>query len=119
MPKRDRGLDTLLGFDGYMYFRTPDLIVKFKVKRCAVSEFRPHGIRYSLTLHHRNGQRLIGIDNAHAVPYRGRNVYTQRSKAYDHIHAHSRDKGRPYIYRDAYELMADFFKAVEDYMERR
>lgn len=33
--------------------------------------------------------------------------------AYDHRHRHGRDKGRPYEFKDAYELLADFFEDVD------
>jgi hypothetical protein len=33
----------------------------------AVSEERPHGLDYSITLHGNENERLVGFDNAHAV----------------------------------------------------
>jgi hypothetical protein len=30
-----------------------------------------------------------------------------------HKHRHDRDKGRPYEFKDAYELLADFFEDVD------
>ena len=65
---RDRGLDTLLDLHGQTLF--VDEVghwVKFVVRRTEVSAERPHGLRYSLTLHAPDGTRLVGFDNAHPV----------------------------------------------------
>ena len=65
----DSGLDALLPLDGEVFFIDPqgNHWVKFEVKRVAVSAERPHGLRYSLTLHAKDGARLVGFDNAHPV----------------------------------------------------
>jgi hypothetical protein len=41
--------------------------VRFMVTRVPASPEKPHGIDYSLTLHGPNGERLVGLDNAHLV----------------------------------------------------
>ncbi|ABE36587.1 hypothetical protein Bxe_C0689 [Paraburkholderia xenovorans LB400] len=69
MTDRDHSLDTLLELDGVMYTvdDTGCCWVKFEVARIAVSPERPHGLKYSLTLHDEKGTRLLGFDNAHPV----------------------------------------------------
>jgi len=66
--KTDHGLENLLALDGDAYvIHESGYWVKFEVKCVRPSKERPHGIRYSLTLHGPNNGRLIGFDNAHAV----------------------------------------------------
>ena len=48
---RDFGLDTLLNLDGVIIEQLHEHWVKFDVSMTDVSQERPHGIRYSLTLH--------------------------------------------------------------------
>lgn len=88
---RDDALDTLLDLDGYIFFVDKDgkYRVKFVVKRVEVSEERPHGLRYSLTLHDENNERIVGFDNAHLVPARA-GPSGRRSKAFDHKHRQGR-----------------------------
>jgi hypothetical protein len=86
MTDRDHSLDTLLELDGVMYTvdDTGCCWVKFEVARIAVSPERPHGLKYSLTLHDEKGTRLLGFDNAHPVrkgagPAHGRGSSTTTS----------------------------------------
>ncbi|MDE0165485.1 MAG: hypothetical protein OXH92_04490 [Bryobacterales bacterium] len=61
-PHRDPGLDTLLELHDLTLF--VDEIghwVKFVVRRTDVTEERPHGLSYSLTLHAPDGARLVGV----------------------------------------------------------
>lgn len=64
MHERDSGLTILLDLDGQTFFVDGEgrYWVKFEVKRCEVSTERPHGLRYSLTLHDASGSRLVGFD---------------------------------------------------------
>jgi hypothetical protein len=61
--------------------------VKIAVQRIEPSESRPHGIKYSLTLHGLYGRRLYGIDNAHAIRRRG---------GFDHRHVYRGRRPLPY-----------------------
>lgn len=72
----------------------------------------PHGIRYSLTLHDRHGERIMGFDNAHAVKAKKKDQYQGR-KTYDHRHRHSKDEGVPYEFVDAHQLLKDFWSEVD------
>jgi uncharacterized protein DUF6516 len=67
--KSERGcsLDTLLNSDGESFPMNNGCWVKFEAKAMPVSKEVPHGIKYSLTLHDRMNNRVVGFDNAHAV----------------------------------------------------
>jgi hypothetical protein len=36
---------------------------------------------------------------------------------YDHKHRHGSDKGVPYAFQDAYQLLSDFFKEVDQVLQ--
>jgi hypothetical protein len=110
MDDRDFGLDILLDLDGESFAvdATGKYIARFVVKRVPPSLERPHGLSYSLTLHDKTGARVVGFDNAHAMPVRkGR----ERRVAKDH--RHRLRTIRPYDYRDAAKLLADFWAEVD------
>jgi len=110
MGGRDPGLDLLLDLDGVSFAADPagDYAVKFVVKQVPVSAERPHGLSYSLTLHDKAGKRIVGFDNAHAVP---RRKGQRRRSTQDH--RHRLQTTRPYDYRDAATLLADFWTEVD------
>ena len=58
---RDFGLDTLLDLDGIIIEQKYGYWVKFDVSKTDVSPERPHGIRYSLTLHNKYGPKNNGL----------------------------------------------------------
>lgn len=79
--------------------------VKFVVVQTELTPERPHGLRYSLTLHAPDGARLVGFDNAHPVrerrgPGGGRRLETD--------HRHRLRTIRPYEYENAAKLITDF-----------
>ena len=103
---RDAGLDYLLGLDGErMFVRDEGYWVKFEVRRVPVSDTKPHGLDYSLTLHDPRNKRILGFDNAHPVPPR---KWTE-----PHDHRHVQRSVRPYEYTDAAALVVDFWTAVD------
>jgi len=118
MTDRDHSLDTLLELDGVMYTvdDTGCCWVKFEIVRIAVSPERPHGLKYSLTLHDEKGTRLLGFDNAHPVR-KGAGPGARTRIEYDHKHAGERI--RFYDYMDAATLLADFWTEVETVMKER
>jgi hypothetical protein len=73
----------------------------------------PHGIRYSLTLHEPYGKRIMGYDDSHSVKLPKKFKYAGQRLAYDHKHRHIPDKGVPYEFKDAYQLLTDFFEEVD------
>ena len=117
VPDRDPGLDTLLELHGQTLFVDEHgHWVKFVVVRSEVTPERPHGLRYSLTLHAPDGARLVGFDNAHAV--RERRGPGARTRG-ESDHRHRLRTIRPYEYRDAATLLADFWSAVDGVLRER
>ena len=55
----------------------------------------------------------MGYDNAHAVKHLGKYKYAGQILPYDHKHRHIADKGVPYEFKDAYQLLSDFFADVD------
>ena len=108
----DPSLDALLELDGQVLVIDPETRhwVRFSVRRVPASEAKPHGLDYSLTLHGPDGERLIGFDNAHPVKG-GSGPGGKTGPTLDHKHVLKRV--RPYQYRDAASLLADFWTAVD------
>jgi hypothetical protein len=115
---RDDSLDTLLALDGetFVIDEAGAHWVKFEVKRCPVTSERPHGLRYSLTLHEQSGERIVGFDNPHAV-IRGSGPSAKRPTEFDH--SHRLRTIRAYEYADAASLLADFWAMVEGVLDER
>ena len=110
-PNKD--INTLLDLDGVVIEQAGGHWTKFEVRRISqATEKIPHGIRYSLTLHDRHGERIMGFDNAHAVKTR-KMAKHQGRKTYDHRHRHSKDEGVPYEFVDAHQLLKDFWLEVD------
>ncbi len=109
-------LEFLLAFDGRVHWYAEGYFVKFEVKRVRPTVQRPHGVRYSLTLHGPDGKRLIGFDNAHGVPAAG-SRFNRRPVAADHWHRSADDPGRPYPFKDAAGLIEDFLNDVRRVLE--
>ncbi len=110
---RDPTLDVLLDLDGQVLVVDPEggHWVRFVVTRVPVSPEKPHGIDYSLTLHGPDGERLVGFDNAHPV------ARQKRGEPQDH--RHRLRSIRPYEYRDAATLVADFWATVDAVLRER
>ena len=109
----DSTLDVLLDLDGQVLVvdREGGHWVRCVVTRVPVSPEKPHGIDYTLTLHGPNGERLVGFDNAHPV---GRQ---RRGTPQDH--RHRLRSIRPYEYRNAATLLADFWEVVDAVLRER
>jgi Family of unknown function (DUF6516) len=105
--KRDLSLDALLDLDGQVLVVDPETNhwVRFVVRRVPVTEGKPHGLDYALSLHGANGERLVGFDNAHAVRESAGPGGRKRG-AQDH--RHRLKTVPPYEYRDAATLLGDF-----------
>lgn len=69
MAIADKTLENLLELDGVRFVidEKLGLWVKFEVRKVQIHKHRPHGIKYSLTLHDRYNNRLLGFDNAHSI----------------------------------------------------
>lgn len=115
----DPSLETLLSLDGEGFFpdRAGKFIVRFVVKQVDPTAERPHGLSYSLTLHDAvTGERLVGFDNAHPVATQAGPAGRKRV---EHDHKHRFSTVRPYEYRDAATLLADFWEQVDAVMKEK
>jgi hypothetical protein len=111
-------LEFLLAFDGRIHLLDQGYWLKFEIKRGESTAERPHGLRYSFTLHDPDGRRLVGFDNAHTVPATG-SRFNERPAAADHWHRTENDEGRPYAFIDAETLVQDFFREVRRVLAAR
>ena len=115
---RDPCLDALLDLDGQLLVLDDkgEHWVKFAVRKVPVTPERPHGLDYSLTLHGKDRERLVGFDNAHRVR-QSSGPGGKGSVALDHLHRFRTI--RPYDYRDAASLLADFWSEVDAVLRER
>lgn len=109
---QEHSIEFLLAFDGHVHWYADGYFLKFEVRRVEPAIERPHGLRYSLTLHAPDGTRLIGFDNAHPVAPSG-SRFRKKPVETDHWHRTENDPGRPYAFTDAATLIEDFFDEVE------
>ena len=112
----ETGLDYLLGLNGNIEFQNDEgYWVNMDVSRVTVSTERPHGIKYSLTLHSPGGERLMGFDNAHGgiKPAGSRFLHVGKQYPYDHRHRYAADSGITYEFNTAYQLISDFYAEVD------
>jgi hypothetical protein len=108
-----KNIDVLLDLDGIIIEQAGGYWVKFEARQLPVAtEQIPHCIRYSLTLHNKEGTRVMGFDNAHAVKIRKTGKHRAR-KTYDHRHRHAEDQGVPYEFNNAHQLIKDFWMEVD------
>jgi hypothetical protein len=106
----DEPMQRLLDYDGRRFWLENGWSIRFRVAEAPVTPERPHGIKYSFTLHDTDGTRLLGFDNAHGVP---------RVLAFDHRHRFRRTEDLvPYNFVGADELICDFFDAVQQACHR-
>ncbi len=110
---RDEGLDTLLDLDGYIADQGDGYSIKADATIVEVTAGRPHGIKYSLSLHAPNNERILGFDNAHALSKRRNGEYIGQKQPFDHKHRTISDKGIKYQFTTPYQLLEDFFSDVD------
>ncbi len=113
----DPGITTLLDLHGQIIEQGNGYWIKIEAWRVEMSVDVPHGIRYSLTLHEPYGTRILGYDNAHAIKPPKKFKFAGLRLTYDHRHRHVSDKGVPYGFRDAHQLLSDFFSEVDKVLE--
>jgi hypothetical protein len=112
----DTGLEYLLGLDGDVQVQNEmGFYVQIEVARVDVTRDRPHGIKYSLTLHDPMGLRMMGFDNAHGgvKPAGSKFKHAGMHYPFDHRHRHAGDKGVAYQFDTAYKLLSDFYEEVD------
>jgi Family of unknown function (DUF6516) len=81
--EEEHELEFLLSLDGYEFRFASGYRVRFAARRVPATKHRPHGIKYSLTLHTPGGERLYGLDNAHKI---------RRRREFDHRHVYGARK---------------------------
>jgi hypothetical protein len=114
---KDQGLDYLLELDGEILAQERGYWIKVEARKLAKpTKDCPHGIRYCLSLHASSGKRVLGFDNAHPLVTRKRGRYSGRQIFYDHKHTNPDDKGTPYVFESAEQLVTDFFSAVDKFL---
>jgi Family of unknown function (DUF6516) len=108
----ETGLEYLLALNGDRYFIDDkgELEVIFKATRIRETTERPSGLIYSLVLLDANHERLVCFDNAHTVGH-GSGPGKRRSIQFDHKHIGN--KVTPYIFKDAFTLLKDFWSEVD------
>ena len=116
--KRDHSLELLLNLDGLNFAQEGGYWIKYEVSAVEKTVERPHGIKYSLTLHDPQGKRIFGIDNAHrSKKRRGPAARSTRPKVADHLHRGGREY--TYEFQDAETLLVDFDKGVNAALKRQ
>jgi len=104
MAAVDHELEFLLSLDGVEFRLLSGHKIKIEARTVAATGSRPRGVKYSLTLHDASGQRIYGMDNAHAI---------RRQREFDHRHLYGRRKIVGYEYHGPAKLLADFYREVE------
>ncbi len=108
--KKDPSLENLLIMSGEVFPMDNGYWTKIEAYEVKPNQQIPHGIRYSLTLHNSNNQRVLGFDNAHAYKPK-RKKYGAYKTTWDH--QHKKDHVVPYEFESAGQLLEDFWEAVE------
>ncbi len=110
MARLDHELAFPLSLDGFEFRLASGYVIKIAAQVVATTKHRPHGLKYSLTLHDPLGQRIYGMDNAHGV---------RRHSEFDHRHVYGRRKIIGYRYRGPADLLMDFYREVERILQQR
>jgi hypothetical protein len=106
-------IEVLLNLDGEIFPMDNGYWVKFEAKEVTKTKEIPHGIKYSLTLHNKKNERVIGYDNAHAL--KSTKKYGAKKETWDHIHK-TMDVVA-YEFDTPAKLIEDFWVIVEYYIE--
>ena len=106
-------LENLFNLHGEVFPMDNGYWIKFEAYQVKPTASIPHGIRYSLTLHNSRNRRVIGYDNAHS--FKSSKKYGAKKESYDHIHKQMDIVA--YEFESAAQLLEDFWKNVEYYME--
>jgi hypothetical protein len=59
---------------------------------------------------------VLGYDNAHTVKLPKKFKYAGRKLPYDHKHRNVSNKGVPYEYQNAQQMLTDFFVDVDAFL---
>jgi len=105
----DNGLKILLDLDGDIFMMDDKHWVKFECKTVDKNEHIPHGIKYSLTLHDKSNERILGYDNAHPFKPK-RKKFGAKRVVWDH--KHEKEIVKSYEFNSADQLLIDFWEDV-------
>jgi hypothetical protein len=106
-------LELLLELDGTRFEMAPGVIVEFSARRVDQTPQRPHGVAYAFVMRPKaGGAPWVRFDNSHRSSERRRS-YGQRQVAYDHWHRTPYDRGSPYNFSTAVQLLDDFWREVK------
>lgn len=105
----DNGLKTLLDLNGEVFMMDDRHWVKFECHTVNKNDHIPHGIKYSLTLHDKNNERILGYDNAHSIKPRRRRFAARRVQ-WDH--KHEKKIVKSYEFSNVDQLLVDFWEDV-------
>lgn len=108
-------LAALLDLDGECFRLEAGYWTKIEVRLVTPTSSVPHGIRYSLTLHDRSGQRILGFDNAHRVRSRVRSAASRIERD----HRHDLAGVSSYAFESPGRLLNDFWAAVNEVITSR
>jgi predicted transcriptional regulator len=103
MTDIDHELEFLVSLDGSEFRLATGYAVRIEARVVEATRYRPHGVKYSLTLHDPTGRRIYGMDNAHGVRHR---------TEFDHRHVYGRRKIVGYAYRGPAEVAGGFLSGV-------
>ena len=109
---KDHQIRTLLDLHDQVIDQEDGYWIKIGAWQVEPTKDIQHGIRYTLTLHAPSGKRILGYDNAHAVKAK-RSKFSGQRLPFDHKHRSVTDKGVPYEFKDANQLLQDFFNEVD------
>ena len=113
MNNNNNTLSSLLDLNGERFIVDESLgvWVKFEARKVPLS-IRKTGVRYSLTLHNKQGKRILGFDNAHEIEYGSKNMVAPK-RTFEHWHYDAKDTGTPYKFVNAGKLLEDFWIEVD------
>ncbi len=115
MKTNPHELDALLDLNGAeIELMDGQFFAKFEVHAVAPSPEVPHGIKYSLTLHLRTGQRVLGFDNAHPIKLK-KGRFVARATEADHWHYGPGEAVKQYRFQSPGKLLEDFWAEVEKF----
>ena len=110
---RDHSLDSLLDMHGQAHQLENRYWFKVEAWEVEVTDERPHGISYCLTLHDQYNHRIMGFDNAHSV----KQPKKHKGRIVEYDHMHDRTHVAPYKFETAGDLLTDFFEKMNQIME--
>lgn len=89
-----------------------------RVSKVEPSQERPHGLKYSITLHDSHDDRVLGFDNSHPIDVAsGPARKSKRRTEYDHKDVRGKDS-ESYEFTSPERLIEDFFAEANAYLEK-